>query len=650
MGRRGSGIVAVLLVCFLPGAAPAQEDRLANWAAPPYWMPRAGTPDGEPGEAPPRESLSARTALAPPAAAALPFFPLPPCRLVDTRGNAPLSGGFLPAATVRSYTLTGVCGLPANAQAVSLNAAVVKPVGPGFLTLYPQGGAFPPVSTLNYLGNDVIVNAAVVPLSVAGGISMALGVSGGDVVLDTNGYYAVAPGVSSLNALSGDLTLAPGANVTITPGGSVLTIAAAVNASSIATGVLAVAQGGTGAATPSASAYQARVSGTCAGGSISSIAADGSVTCTADPVTSTSFGGNVMTTVDSTADVGNQNAITIGGDGLPFVAYYDATNLALKTLKCGNASCTSGNVIRFVPGPAGASVSTAAGLDGFPVFSFFDAVNKGLRFGKCGDPTCASPFVTTIAAGSAGNVVGLDNSIFVPADGRPVVSFYMLTLARLGAVRCGNPSCSAGNFSPGFGFTADFGSFSSIAAGGDGLATISHFDGQNGRLAVTHCTTLGCGGYTNRAPDVGPGVGQETSLAIGVDGLAVVSYRDYTNGWLKILKCGNLACDVGNTVTPVDTASPTGFSTSIAIAASGFPVVSYTGGSPAALKVLACGNAACSSGNVISTPDATSSFVATSITIAPDGLPVVSYYDQTNHRLRVLKCGSPTCAAGVRRR
>ncbi len=149
---------------------------IPNWPAPKTWTPASG----------------GRTALAggfPP----LPFIALTPCRLVDTRGNAPLTGGFLPPATVRSYTLTGICNLPAGAQAVSLNATVVHPTGPGFLTLYPEGGTFPPVSTLNYLGGDVIVNAAVVPLSVSGGISMALGVSGGDVILDINGFYGPTP-------------------------------------------------------------------------------------------------------------------------------------------------------------------------------------------------------------------------------------------------------------------------------------------------------------------------------------------------------------------------------------------------------------------------------------------------------------------------
>jgi hypothetical protein len=166
---RVAGVWA-LFVCS--GAMSAQE--LRNWAAPPSWRP-------------PSAQTAGRTALQD--FAPFPFIPLTPCRLVDTRGNAPLTGGFLPAATVRNYTLTGVCNLPTTALAVSLNATVVHPTGPGFLTLYPQGGVFPPVSTLNYLGGDVIVNAAVVPLSPSGGISMALGVSGGDVILDVNGYY-----------------------------------------------------------------------------------------------------------------------------------------------------------------------------------------------------------------------------------------------------------------------------------------------------------------------------------------------------------------------------------------------------------------------------------------------------------------------------
>jgi hypothetical protein len=163
--------LSAALALVVAHAALAQQAPIANWPAPATWTrPSTG-----------------RTAEAgfPP----LPFIPLTPCRLVDTRGGAPLTGGFLPPATVRSYTITGICGLPVGAQAVSLNATVTNPAGPGFLTLYPQGGTFPPVSTLNYLAGQTIVNAAVVPISAGGGISMALGVSGGDVILDINGFY-----------------------------------------------------------------------------------------------------------------------------------------------------------------------------------------------------------------------------------------------------------------------------------------------------------------------------------------------------------------------------------------------------------------------------------------------------------------------------
>lgn len=211
-----ASLAALLLLSFL--SVRAEEPLLGTWPSPPFWAPARQVESRS-------ESSPARGALAAPVP--LPFFSVAPCRLVDTRGNgAPLSGGFLPAATVRSYALVGVCGIPAGAKAISLNATAVDPVGPGFLTLWEKGQPVPPVSTLNFKAADRVANAAVVPLSPDGSVSVAFGVSGGDLVLDTNGYYAIAPGVTSLNALIGDVTLLPGANVTLTPAGNNLTISA----------------------------------------------------------------------------------------------------------------------------------------------------------------------------------------------------------------------------------------------------------------------------------------------------------------------------------------------------------------------------------------------------------------------------------------
>ena len=91
------------------------EGIAANWPAPPYWTPPAA-----------KEARSALVASPP-----LPFVALPPCRIVDTRGNAPMTGGYLPAATVRSYTVTGGA-YPGERGRAFLNATVVHPTDPGF--------------------------------------------------------------------------------------------------------------------------------------------------------------------------------------------------------------------------------------------------------------------------------------------------------------------------------------------------------------------------------------------------------------------------------------------------------------------------------------------------------------------------------------
>lgn len=228
-----AGLCFVLTVSLLPAATFAASpvdtfsDGLQGWTAPAYWSPAAGPAGQQGAHAAPSSGRQALAASPVP----LPFVAVAPCRLVDTRGNgAPLTGGFLPGATVRSYTLTGVCNIPANAQAISVNATVVNPVGPGFLVLWAQGGAVPPVSTLNYVAGQTVANAAVVPLSVSGGVSITLGVSGGDVVLDTNGYYTSLGVVNSLNGQAGDVTLVAGANVTVTPSGQTVTIATSVPA------------------------------------------------------------------------------------------------------------------------------------------------------------------------------------------------------------------------------------------------------------------------------------------------------------------------------------------------------------------------------------------------------------------------------------
>jgi hypothetical protein len=127
-----------------------------------------------------------------------------------------------------------------------------------------------------------------------------------------------------------------------------------------------------------------------------------------------------------------------------------------------------------------------------------------------------------------------------------------------------------------------------------------------------------------------------------------VSYADVTNGDLKVLHCGNAACTSGNDVTVVDT-GPIGADTdtSLAIGTDGLPVVSYFDLDDGNLMILRCGNATCTSAATSATLDS-DGWVGdfSSLAIGTDGFPVVSYRDGTSGDLKVLHCGNASCSAG----
>ena len=124
--------------------------------------------------------------------------------------------------------ITGQCAIPLDAKAVSFNFTVWTPTSRGDLRAFPTG-ATPNVSTLNWeAGILALANAAVVPLGAGGDITVQVDGPGTvDMIIDINGYYSPLGVVNSLNGQAGDLTLAAGANVSITPSGNTLTIAAA---------------------------------------------------------------------------------------------------------------------------------------------------------------------------------------------------------------------------------------------------------------------------------------------------------------------------------------------------------------------------------------------------------------------------------------
>jgi hypothetical protein len=137
------------------------------------------------------------------------FVGVAPCRLVDTR-QAGFPAGYgtpaLAAGVPRNFDLNSdpLCtGIPAGVDAYSLNITATNTQGPGFILIYPQGGAQPPVSTLNYLANETVANAAIVPAGINGGVTVIAGVSGTNLIIDINGYFADTLGNNQFEVRSG---------------------------------------------------------------------------------------------------------------------------------------------------------------------------------------------------------------------------------------------------------------------------------------------------------------------------------------------------------------------------------------------------------------------------------------------------------------
>lgn len=97
-------------------------------------------------------------------------------------------------------------------------------------------------------------------------------------------------------------------------------------------------------------------------------------------------GGNEKrSTVAATDDVGQYASLGLGLDGRPVIAFYDVTHHFLKIARCNDPSCAGGNEkIATVDsaGDVGQYASLAIGVDGVPVVAYLDATNSKLKVAR----------------------------------------------------------------------------------------------------------------------------------------------------------------------------------------------------------------------------------------------------------------------------
>jgi RHS repeat-associated protein len=110
------------------------------------------------------------------------FFTLPLCRLVD---NPSLPAG------LNVFQVTGNCGIPASATAVSVNITVVQPPTGGLVVIFPGDQNNTSTSVLNYNAGQTTTNNSIAPLALNGSGTLGLRTSqSAHFTIDVNGYFS----------------------------------------------------------------------------------------------------------------------------------------------------------------------------------------------------------------------------------------------------------------------------------------------------------------------------------------------------------------------------------------------------------------------------------------------------------------------------
>ncbi|HQN09980.1 MAG TPA: hypothetical protein PK569_20625, partial [Thermoanaerobaculia bacterium] len=128
-----------------------------------------------------------------PAASATRFYPVTPCRVLDTRdGSGPTLGLPLASDGALGSDVAGRCGVSPTAKAVAANVTVTQPAGSGYIVVFPGDEPEPVTSTVHFTSGRTRASNTHLKLSLSGldDISVKNASPGPvHVILDVSGYY-----------------------------------------------------------------------------------------------------------------------------------------------------------------------------------------------------------------------------------------------------------------------------------------------------------------------------------------------------------------------------------------------------------------------------------------------------------------------------
>lgn len=357
------------------------------------------------------------------------------------------------------------------------------------------------------------------------------------------------------------------------------------------------------------------------------------------------YSGRTVTT--ASAD-GLSTAVLIGSDGLPAIAYSDATSGDLMLAHCEDPACASlttqvvdDNAASYPPD----GTSIALGADGFPVLSYRDSAFEDLWVAHCTDVECSGADTTKVD--DSGNV-GPGTSIAVGTSGYAYIAYTDDAANDLVVARCTNTACTASSTTV-QATGDDDGHFPSLVLNADGVPLVAYGNVTGGGISTTTCTTTSCAAFTAPSATIaGTQVDASISMTTTADGLGLVAYS--TGADTKVALCANDACtSIADTQTVAASQSSRTYVTASVDGAVAVAFRTTAATSTVQLATGSCSPTACS---LLDTPAASAGAGDhyASVAFGTDGLPIVASRSVTASDLAVRHCTNRRCIPYYRAR
>jgi hypothetical protein len=191
-------------------------------------------------------------------------------------------------------------------------------------------------------------------------------------------------------------------------------------------------------------------------------------------------------------------SVTIGGDGLGLISYFDVGNGDLKVAHCDNLACTAATKTTIDDGGGvgvvGSSSSVTIGGDGLGLISYYDQTNQDLKVAHCNNVVCNGAIPAILSTLDSAGQAGLYTSATTGTDGLGLISYAGSSALKV--AHCNNSLCAGASLvtlESAFGFPKD----TSATVGADGLGLIGYASASND-LKVAHCSSTFCVPYFRR--------------------------------------------------------------------------------------------------------------------------------------------------------